>query len=79
MLRRVAEAPEAPARPEAASSAVLRRSVERGALRAAGEFRRHLFRFSPFNFEPTSAERVFGPAWRAFPIMQVSGVSDEQS
>jgi hypothetical protein len=73
MLRRVAEAPEAPAGPEPASSAVLRRNVERGALRAPGEFRRHLFRFSPFNFEPTSAEPVFGPAWRAFPIMQVSG------
>ncbi len=26
------------------------------------------FRFSSFNFGPISAKRVFGQAWRAFPI-----------
>ncbi len=115
MLRKVAEALEAPARPEAASPAVLRPSAEGrsaagtrseqtrvglrvtrtwseqlsranhmnpmhmplapkapGALCAPGKFRLHLFRFSPFNFGPTSCGAGVRPFLEGLPNIKVS-------
>ena len=62
-------------RPKAVDAREVQRAARADRMRircaegsAPGEFLSIYIAFYPFNSEPTSAERVFGPAWRAFPI-----------